>query len=342
MAAATNQAEKIRRPEQYSDEEFYARVPNEQAAYDLAVATLYPEGVNCPGCYGKAVTPEGIGDLPVTYRCDFCDKEFNVLDNTLLEGLEIAFQEILWAAFVFTSQPMFGSPKELASRMGWDEATASKVFFRFLMAADRPRPPLRGAAETDWTWLPCVDEHGDSQKVMVIGLMGRTSKTVAALAILPNEKMGAIGEFLFNEFLGPYLYTDSHLSNVGLRDLYAEYGIHPRIAQIVIQICNHSRRRFVEGPASTNLAEGFWSRLKRCLRRYDWLGDRSLTHCLKAFLWWDNVREWSHQERIDDLIRGCRGKQPKPIYDDIDFELQRKFRQLEIDLRHPVRPGSSG
>lgn len=103
MAAATDRAENIRRPEQYSDEAFYARVPSERAAYDLSVAVLYPEGVSCPGCYGKAVAPEDIDDLPVTYRCDNCKQVFNVLTNTLLEGLEIPFQEILWAAFVFTS-----------------------------------------------------------------------------------------------------------------------------------------------------------------------------------------------------------------------------------------------
>lgn len=227
---------------------------------------------------------------------------------------------------------MFSSPKELVWRMGWDEATASEVFFRFLMAADRPRPSLRGVAETDWTWVPCVDERGDRQTVMVIGLMGRASKTAAALGILPNEKMGSVGDFVYREFRGPYLSADSHLSNKGLQNLYAKYGTHPRIARIVIQLCNHRRHRFVEGPASTNLAEGFWSRLKRFLRGYDWLGDRSLTHCLRASVWWDNVRERSHRERIDDLIRGCRGKQPKRICDDIDFELQRKLQQLVIDL----------
>lgn len=341
MAAATDRADQIRRPEQYTDEEFYARVPNERAAYDLTVAALYPKGVSCPGCYGKDVTPEDIDELPVTYRCDFCCREFNVLTNTLLEGLEIPFQEISWAAFVFTSRTECSSPKELVWRMGWDEATASEVFFRFLMAADRARPPLRGAAETDWTWIPCVDERGDRQTVMVIGLMGRASKTAAALAILPNEKMTSIGEFVFDSFLGPYLYTDSHLSNQGLQGLYAEFADSPHFQRIVIQLCNHRRHKFVQGAASTNLLEGFWARLKHFLRGYDWLGDRSLIHCLRAFLWWDNVRERSHRERIDDLIGGCRGKQPKRICDDIDFALQRKLRQLELDLRRLVKSGST-
>ena len=252
-----------RKLEQYPDEEFHSRVPTERHAHDLAVATLHPEGVSCPSCHGRDVTPVGT-EIPVTYRCDFCNRRFNVLSDTLLDGLEIPLREILWAVFVFTSLPMFSTPEELAYRLGWDEARASEVFFRFLMAADRPRPQLRDNAEMDWTWLRCADQNGRRQRVLVIGLSGRHSKTLAALEILRDQRAESVGDFIFSQYLGPGLFADDHGSNRSLRDFIAERANSPFLARIVVQLCNHNRRRFVEGPASTNLVEGSWSRLKNC------------------------------------------------------------------------------
>ena len=342
MTTATGETKKIRRLDQYSDEEFYCLVPTERDAHDVAVATIHPGGLSCPDCHGKDATAVGV-EIPVTHRCNFCGQTFNALSNTLLDGLGISLQEILWAAFVFTSLTMFSSSKELAGRMGWDEATATEVFLRFLMAADRPRAKLRGTAELDWTWLPCVDRYGHSQRILVIGLVARPSKKVAALEILHDEKQESVGGFVLSNFAGGRLYGDSHGSNRSLRDFVAEHAGNPNIARVIMELCNHSKGRFVEGPASTNLVEGFWSRMKPFLcREYDWLGDHSLTHCLNGFLWWDNVRELSHRERISDLMRGCRSKQPKRIRDQYDFELFRRLEQLQFKLRDHVKSNSGG
>lgn len=330
------------RLEQYSDEEFYLLAPTERDAHDLAVATIHPEGLSCPDCYGKDVTAVGDG-IPVDHRCNLCKRTFNVLSNTVLDGLEIPFQEIMWAAFVFTSLTMFSSPKELAGRMGWDEATATEVFLRFLMAADRPRPKLLGIAEFDWTWVPCVDRHGGSQKILVIGLVARPSNQVKALEILPDEKQGSVSDFILRNYAGGRLYGDSHASNRSLRDFVAEHAGDPNVARIVMELCNHSEERFVEGPASTNLVEGFWSTMKPFLyREYDWLGDHSLTHCLNGFLWWDGVRKESHRKRINDLMQGCRSKRPKRICDEYDFELHRKIERMQFDMRNLYKTGSGG
>lgn len=151
------------------------------------------------------------------------------------------------------------------------------------------------------------------------------------MEILPNQRLESVGDFLFYNYAGGKLYADSHGSNRSFRDSAAKQAGAPNIAEIAMELCNHSNGRFVEGPASTNLVEGFWSIMKRFLcREYDWLGDRSLTHCLKGFLWWDDVREKSHRERIQSLMQGCRSKQPKRICDEYAFERFPKLKQLRF------------
>ena len=302
----------------YSDDGFYAEVPNERAAHDLFLATLHPEGLRCPTCYGCGVAPaEAECHLPVKYRCHHCRGQFTVLTNTLMEGLDISLQEWWWSLFVFTSRPMISAPQDLASRMGWDEALAREAFLRLLMAAARPPHKLREPAEMDCTLIDCPEDG--FKKVNVIAMIGRTTSTVGGLEMIPDQTQETIFTFVGRHlYPGMPLFTDSHGSNKGIREM-EQYFV------------NHSRE-YVKGPASTNSVEGLWRRLKVFLRRCDWLRDGSLTHCLAGVEWWERNRELSHHDRIVDLARGMKGKRPQRIVDQFNF-----VRQEELELSTPRR-----
>ena len=286
----------------YSDDVGYAIVTDEAAAHELLLKALHPNGLQCPSCHSHDVAPVNSDALPAMYVCGSCGKEFTILTDTLMEGLDISLREWWWVLFVFTSGPMVSAPQDLVARMGWDPDLAHTVFLRLLMACGQSPRKLREPAEMDWTYLTRRDGNRQSRPLYVIALRGRHTSNLAGLQIIRDETVATISRVVYRHlYHGMTLFTDSHRSNVALQSLQL-------LRDSKQFFVNHEKLEYVKGPASTNSLEGFWTRLKVFLRRYDWFSHRSLTHCLAGVEWWENNRLHSHQDRIDHLAQGMKRK----------------------------------
>ena len=312
------------RHQRYSDDDFWAEAPTEEAAHDEFARIFNPHGTRCPTCCSCDVAPVG-NDILRKYLCRQCQQGFSIITRTLMEGLGISLLEWRQAIHMFTGEPTLTTPRELARRIGWDDPTAREAMCRLLQAAAEPVLPLREPSELDWTYLThprTADQSrtaGETGTSLVISLVGRDTRRVAGLSIIPTDGKAEIHKFVARHLVeGMMLLTDSHASNAGI----------PAVIQCFV---DHGSHQWAKGPACTNLPEGLWKRVKRVLQcDFSWYHDRSLTHWLDGLQWRENHRHLNHPERMIALARGMRWKKLSRITDQFP-------RQLELGSPNPAQ-----
>lgn len=298
----------------HTDDAFFNRFPDEDAARDWLASTYWPYGVRCPECWCCNVTDLGCGLNP-TYRCGACGKEFSIVTSTLMDGSDIPLRHWLYGMFVFTGSPCIPSPRKLAERVTGDDEAARELAYRLLRAAAEPVVRLREPAELDWTYLHHPETEGTSGKSLALALVGRRSHRVAGLRVILTERKRNVQDFVSEHLVeGMMLCADDHRSN-------------RNIPGVVKYLIKHSKGRFAQGPACTNRVEGLWPRLKRVLYTdYSWYSDRRLTPWLDGVKWLENHRHLPHMDRMERLAKGMRWKDPLPRIQD-RFLIQRTLGQ---------------
>jgi len=75
------------------------------------------------------------------------------------------------------------------------------------------------------------------------------------------------------------------------------------------QWVNHSAKQYVNGKATTNSIEGFWSHLKRGINgTYHWISKKHLQDYVNEFAFRYNTRKYSEQERFNAILLSSIGK----------------------------------
>lgn len=296
-----------------SDADFWRETPDEYAATTWFQNLYWPDGVRCPTCVGCDVQTIDDGGLQ-SHRCNRCQRDFSLTTETLMEGLAIPLLEWRQALLIMTGGSTLGSVPELSRRIGWDVATAREATRRLLLATIEPVRPLREPAELDWTWVDHPRAEGYRGKSLAIAVIGRASHRVAGLRTIPREREREVHRFV-GEHLAPgmTLFVDTHASN---RD----------IPDAIKYFVDHHRKQYACGPASTNLPEGLWQRIKRTLHTdYDWYFNDNLDLWLAGLQWRENQRDLKPRERMMALAMAMRWKAPTQVRDRTD-----RHEQLEL------------
>jgi transposase-like protein len=75
------------------------------------------------------------------------------------------------------------------------------------------------------------------------------------------------------------------------------------------KIVNHKKKQYVNGKASTNLIENFWSHLKRGIYGiYHWVSRKHTQRYVNEFTFRFNTRKYSDKDRFDLVLLSTIGK----------------------------------
>jgi transposase-like protein len=207
------------------------------------------------------------------WKCGHCRKQFSVLTGTIFHGTKISIKTWLLVIFEFCSSKNSVSAWEISRKYEITNETAWHMLHRIREATKRePVASLfSGALQADESWIggdpqnrhrndpretPRLASKSKSDKQPIMALVHNETREVRS-RVIPD----VTGATLFNviadnaDLKRTYLHTDGGAG-------YKTVAPHVREHEAVDHDAGIWKRH---GGASTNLAEGFFSQLKRSL-----------------------------------------------------------------------------
>jgi transposase-like protein len=262
------------------------RVQTEADAYELLESLRWPDGKPdvCPlcgvteaKCYFLAPkdgtegrkTRTGANSQRRVWKCATCRKQFSVLTGTVFHGSKIPVRTWLFVVFEMCASKNGVSAREIERKYDLTAKTAWFMLHR-IREAMRPGTPLGGllggAVQVDETWIGGENKNrhasqrsalgpGKTEKQPVVSLIHYETRQ-AHSRVVPNVTgqtlMPAIAEVM--DLKRTHLHTDGASSYK---------SIAPHVAKH--EFVNHDIGQYTIGNVSTNLAEGYFSQLKRSI-----------------------------------------------------------------------------
>ena len=237
----------------YTAKHFAARFPDDDACLEWLRNKQYPNGIDCPKC--SKVTKHHKRTNRPSYACDICGHEIFPMVNTIFykspTPLKVWFEAMFWMATTRSGH----SAKELQRRTGVTYKTAWRMFKQIRTLLDENPGIFSNEVEVDETYIggvrPGKRGRGAAGKTAVIGIAQRHGKVVSK--VVTNTRRHTVMPLIEkNVSQKAVIYTD-------------EYPVYDGIDKLGYrhEEVNHSEGQYVNGNASTNTIEGFWSLVKR-------------------------------------------------------------------------------
>lgn len=298
------------------------KVPDEAAAYEFMERLRWKRGVRCPHCSGedcRYLNPEngksrrtrtGATSARRVWQCRGCRKQFSVLTGTVMHGTKIPVRTWLFVMFEMSANKNGIAAREVERRYGLCPKSAWFMLHRLreTMANDGPFVAMGGPVMVaDETWIggnprfrhrKHVGKQGQTDKTPVLSLIDKASGEVRS-RVVPDVTGSTLRQVLAGEVeLGAtVLHTDM---GGGYVTFGWELKGHERV--------NHSEGEYVRGTVSTNLAEGFFSQLKRSLDgTHHHVSREHLGRYLGEFDFRYSTRGLSDTERMEQMVAQTDG-----------------------------------
>jgi transposase len=237
----------------YTAKHFTVKFPNDDACLEWLKNKQYPDGIECPAC--KKVTKHHKRTKRPCYACDICGHEIYPMANTIFyksaTPLKIWFEAMLWMATTRSGH----SAKELQRRTGVTYKTAWRMFKQIRTLLDENPGMFKDEVEVDETYIggvrPGKRGRGADGKTAVIGIAQRQGK-ITSKVVVDTKRSTVMPLIQKNVAKTAMIYTD-------------EYPIYDAIDKLGFEheTVNHGIGQYVNGNASTNTIEGYWSLVKR-------------------------------------------------------------------------------
>jgi transposase-like protein len=255
-------------------------IPTEADAYEFLERLRWEDDVVCPHCGSVAKhyflkpsdgsesrkTRTGNRSARRVWKCKDCRKQFSVLTGTIFHGSKIPVRTWIFVTFEVCASKNGVAAREIERKY---DLTAKSAWFmvhriREAMKGDAMQALMQGTIVADETWIGgkpgnrhgnkgYAGRQGKTDKQPVVSLINKETGVVRSVAV-----RNVTGENLADVLSGnvdvenSVLHTDTHK---GYDAIGREFAEHHRV--------NHSEGEYVRGDVSTNMAEGFFSQLKR-------------------------------------------------------------------------------
>jgi len=240
---------------------------DEDRALDFMKAIRWPDGtVKCPACGSTDVSFLSTRRI---WKCKNAHekRQFSVKVGTVLEDSPIGLDKWLCGFWLIANAKNGISSYELHRSIGVTQKTAWFMLHRIrLSMQDGSVEKMKGAVEADETFIGGLRANmhknkreqrkatGSTGMTPVMGLLERNSPdrhSRVRLKVVKNTRKGELQSQVREHVeKGSEVFTDQHLSYMGLSDEYAH------------QLIDHSEC-YVKGRVHTNGLENFWALLKR-------------------------------------------------------------------------------
>jgi transposase-like protein len=257
-------------------------IKSEADAYAYMESLRWPDGPVCPHCGSidkhYFLTPKGDGKTRATrtgsrserrvWKCRACRKQFSVTTGTVFHGSKVPLQTWLMVVFEMCSNKNGIAAREVERKYGVAPKTAWFMTHRLREAMKHKAPGslLSGTVVADETWIGGEPKNrhgrkrgqggqGKTDKTPVLSLIDKRTGEVRSQAI-PNVTGKTLRSVIAENvsMSATVLHTDS--SNA------YDHFAHELSARFSV---NHSEGEYVRGDVSTNVAENYFSQLKRSL-----------------------------------------------------------------------------
>ena len=239
---------------------------NEDAARELLESWRWPGGAACPKCGGAdpyKLTPKATSKKPGRkglYKCRACRKQFTVTVGTVFEDSRIPLSKWLLGLHFLASSKKGMSAHQLHRMLhiSYKAAWFMAHRLRYAMASGPLFELLRGIVEVDETYIGAKHKRGtkkgrpgpESHKTPVVALVERGGKVRAMPMRVTGENLKAA--------MTKHIHPSASL-------MTDEFPVYRNIGTLFEshETVHHRSGEYVRGNASTNVAEGFFSLLKR-------------------------------------------------------------------------------
>jgi transposase-like protein len=307
-------------------------IPTESDAYALLERMRWGDGEpTCPHCGSERAyflkpsngtsrkTRTGSKSERRVWKCASCRKQFSALTGTIFHGTKISVRKWLFVVFEMCASKNGISAREIERR--YDLTPKSAWFMTHRIREAMKREPLvgmlRGTVVADETFIGGRPKNkhrqGKQSKVKATGRGSGGTAHLTPVLSLVNKETGEVRSHVVADVTGPSLkkviseHVDvpatSLMTDAGAqyKALGREFASHETV--------DHGAWEYVRGPVSTNVAENYFSQLKRSIDgTHHHVSVEHLPRYLAEFDYRYSTRKLSDTARTSRLMKQAGGR----------------------------------
>lgn len=295
--------------------QFYQKFGTEEQCQDFIFKSRWANGVTCPKCGEIGVKTYKLASG--RYKCASCRSTFTVRTRSVFEDSPVSLQKWLLAIYLCGSYKKGISSIQLGKFIDVTQKTAWFMLQRIRCVYENDSfELLDGEVEMDEAYIGGKDSNKHYSKRLKTltgkGAQGHGSKNSKAPVVGMVERGGNLRAIATKDTgsntlmtlarkhidINATIYTDEHMP----------YRTLPKLG-FKHESVNHGVKEFVNGMASTNTAESFWSHLKRGINGiYHHVSAKHLQRYCDEYSYRWNTRDMTDGERFEDWFNRVNGK----------------------------------
>lgn len=291
--------------------DFHRAFASEKDCIKFLEKKRWPKGVISPYDPKAKVYKRGDGQ----YRCGTTGKNFNVRVGTIFHGTKVPLYSWFWAIYLLTSRKKGLSSVQLAKDISVSQKTSWTMLQKIRSCFAPDGTMMNGEIELDETFVGGKNEYRHMDKKMGIS-RGRSHKDKVAVLGMLQRGGDVVCKVTGNtkaSSLTPHIKENIDKDATLYMDEWQGYNQVKK--EYKHKVVDHGKNQYVDGDATTNRIEGFWSNCKRSLtgnynsvegchmeRYFDEFAfrynKRNVSDRERFYMFFDNIE---HQETYNDI-----------------------------------------